>query len=245
MNNFTEQSVNSRKNTRQRLRDIQGVKIWRGLAESWLCQTIPVLGGLSFGIRIIIPSLWVRGQRLMELEEFVSGHTEISSEPGIWSWVSLIPKDHGFPIVYFLDFCTDFAPHSTCLYPTQPTLLVSSHVVSQTLRLCPIILVIFFYCARFSWSIFIIQPVGTTHSLFPFILSWPLHWSPEGEEAFMEQITIPQWGIGSESFCFKAGTTIPVFHSILTFLLLWWWCVLVCWLVWEQLCPRSSFGEHR
>lgn len=36
----------------------------------------------------------------MELEEFVSGHMEISNEPGIWSWVSLIPKDHGFPTVY-------------------------------------------------------------------------------------------------------------------------------------------------
>lgn len=31
--------------------------------------------------------------------------------------------------------------------------------------------------SQFSWSIFLREPIGTTHSLFSFTLLWPPHWS--------------------------------------------------------------------
>ena len=175
------------------------------------------------------------------VEDFVSGHTEINNGSGIWSGVGLIPKDHGFPTVYFLDICTDYVLHFTCLYSTEPTPVVSGCVVPQTLRLCPPELIVY-SIHQFSWSIFMSQTIGMTHSFFPFILSWHLHWSLDAPELL--------WRLPSYSE--EQGLSLPASKLALLFRYSLNPCfcyfgdvIFVCWLFWEQLYPQSSFGEHR
>lgn len=192
--------------------------MWKGLEESWLHARFSLsLEGYPLG-EDCNSQFMSEGTEAHGVEDFVPGHTEINNGPGIWSWVGLIPKDHGFPTVHFLDICTDCVPHFTHLYPTEPTPVDSSCVVPQTLRLCPPELIVY-SIHQFCWSIFMSQPGGMTHSFFPFIfflasllVSW---WART-----LVEIAIPQWGTGFESSCLKAGTTVSVIHSVLAFVIL-------------------------
>lgn len=142
----------------------------KGLEESWLYASPPSSPqgqwGLFFGIRVVTTSLWVRGQRLMELEEVVSGHIEISNGPGIWSWVGLSPKEHGFPTMLFWDICTDYVPHSACLSHTANLCGLWPHCASDP-EAVPTGTHCILHSSQFYWSTFISQLVGTTQASSP------------------------------------------------------------------------------